>query len=146
MNASLTKTPDVCVSVGFTVQPQRQGPPTSKTCPAPLTLRLPNPNLRTAPCSHQLLMVHPWARHSLALRGAKSQPPARKGRMEAYLTAWIYYNVFLSTERYEGYDTLFLGSIEAYQLVWHLGLRPRMPKLAAMPLISPSQQSVITYS
>ena len=58
---------------------------------------------------------------------------------------------FLSTERYEGYDTLFLGLIEAYQLVWHLGLRPRMPKFVKKLTrryfsISPLQQSAITYS
>ena len=51
----------------------------------------------------------------------------------AYLTAWIYHDAHLSTERYEGYNTLSLGLIEAYQLVWHLGLRPRMPKLADTP-------------
>ena len=43
-------------------------------------------------------------------------------------------------------STLILGLIEAYQLVWHLGLRPRMPKLADIPLIAPLQQSAITYS
>ena len=67
-----------------------------------------------------------------------------------YLTAWIYQGSFLSTERYEGYCTLFLGLIEAYQLVWHLGLRPRIRSIDAQTRgytsISPLQQSAITYS
>ena len=56
-----------------------------------------------------------------------------------YHTAWKYQAGFLSTERDEGYDSVIdiillpMGSIEAYQLVWHLGLWPRMPKLADTP-------------
>ena len=50
-----------------------------------------------------------------------------------YLTAWIYCSVPWCAERQEGYETLFSSLVVVDQLVWHLGLRPRMPKLADPP-------------